>query len=323
MRIRTVLLAIFLSIAATSCGQEGKIRSEMVAGCMSAGASEAVCKCSFEKLKDKIGLDALVTMKEENIVPPGFAEASVAAVSECRAGKVSSESSALIGIGDGAGPPSGMAVDYEDKTVEPEGEERTELDRVARKTTPTGGHREPIRAVLFGEVIPNDAAGLPVINMSDFGAAGTGYSDAVLVVAQQIGDSKERWKFCEREGKALRNWPDWEEVLDACRSGSTPKAAPPTFSQDDLKECLVQGSCGDSWGRQYAALESLLNEKKDWSINDILQISSEAVSQSFPDTENGHPSEAVEFRQKFCGMYRQNLEAEDVMQLCLLGVYGD
>lgn len=324
MRSRMPMLGLLIacvSIAMTSCSQEGKLRSKFVADCTSQGAPKPVCTCAFGKLKYKYGLDALIVMSEGTSAPPDFIETMVAAALECKTGKTDAVSSALVGVGDAA--ESASSVGEQVAAATSHGEEPPMSDSNSARTASADDPRKPVRAVLFGDVLPNDADGLPVISVSDFGAAGTGYSDAVLEVAKQIRDSNVRWQFCERESKALRNWPDWEEVLDACKTGTAPKSAPATSSQDDFKECLIQGSCGDSWGRQHAALESVLDEKQDWSTGDVLQISSEAVRRSFPDAENGPRPEAVEFRQKFCGMYRQQLEADEVMDLCLLGVYGD
>lgn len=80
------LFLVAASLVATSCGgKEGKVRSEFVAGCTSQGAPKSRCKCLYDKLQDKYGLETMAAMKEESAVPPDFADAMISSAAQCSA----------------------------------------------------------------------------------------------------------------------------------------------------------------------------------------------------------------------------------------------
>ncbi len=78
------LFSILVPLALSSCGiKEGKPRSEFMQGCMSDGTSEVMCKCTWDQLKDRYGIDRLVGMNDTGIVPPDFLQAAIESKRSC------------------------------------------------------------------------------------------------------------------------------------------------------------------------------------------------------------------------------------------------
>lgn len=96
-RLVSMLLALTASMMVVSCG--GKVRSEFVAGCTSQGAPESGCECAYDKLEDHYGLDVMEEMQHAGVVPPGFGNAMVTAVVQCKTGGADSVSLTLPGSG--------------------------------------------------------------------------------------------------------------------------------------------------------------------------------------------------------------------------------
>lgn len=210
----TVLLMVFLCLVGTSCSQEGKIRSEMVAGCTSQGGSEEVCKCSFEKLKKRYGLEALIAMNESNAAPPDFAEALVSSALECRAGATNATSSALIGVGDAVVPVSSGAAGDDKANMSSDRESLIVTDE-------------------FGDVLELDQNGLPNLSVSLYGARGTGFGDGLVVVAKQVGNDQLRHRLCEKYKSTIMDTEqgEWKAVYQRCLSPigtSSPNGTGPT-----------------------------------------------------------------------------------------------
>ena len=85
------LLLALTTLATASCGGiEAEIRGQFMEGCEGPGASDAVCECAFDKLEGHYGMEGMIAMHEEGIVPPDFAQALVAAGMQCRSGDVDS-----------------------------------------------------------------------------------------------------------------------------------------------------------------------------------------------------------------------------------------
>jgi hypothetical protein len=78
------LVVLAASLMATSCGgKEGKARSEFVAGCTSQGAPKSQCKCLYDKLQDKYGVETMAAMRQERVVPADFGETMISSAQQC------------------------------------------------------------------------------------------------------------------------------------------------------------------------------------------------------------------------------------------------
>ncbi|WP_162407676.1 hypothetical protein [Pseudoxanthomonas jiangsuensis] len=75
------IFLILACIALTSC--DGKIRSEMVAGCVNGGGTKKTCTCYYEKMKERYGVDTLEAMRDRGTVPPDIREETIRATAQC------------------------------------------------------------------------------------------------------------------------------------------------------------------------------------------------------------------------------------------------
>lgn len=81
---RFIVLACVLMLSACARSEFSKFESDFFDGCERSGATEYVCKCTFEKLVNHYGEDKIGHFNETQNAPPEFLEFTYKAGIECR-----------------------------------------------------------------------------------------------------------------------------------------------------------------------------------------------------------------------------------------------